>query len=216
MLASLISGQRKWYLAGGGALLVAAAALGVTAHFVSAKDPAGLPPELSTKSLQANADNPQKLQEIMHDTMQRTDLSDEQRREAMHRMREVWQQRMEKRINEYFVAATADQKQAILDRQLDEMQEEMKAREAQREEMERQREEWRRQHERDGQQHRRSFADLPVQEQKTRFEARSPDAAARRRVYFQALRARATERGIQMPWGGFGGRGGPPGRFGPH
>jgi hypothetical protein len=214
MLASLISGQRKWYLAGAGLLLVVAAALGVTAHFVGAGDPAGLPPELSPKNLQASAADPQKLWQTMHDTMQRTDLSDEQRREAMHRMRELWQQRMDQRINAYFTAA-ADQKQAILDRQLDEMLEAMKAREAQRAEMERQRAERQQEHERDGQ-HRPNFATMTVQEQKARSESRDPDSAARRRAYFQALRARAAERGIQMPWGGFGGHGGPPGRGGPH
>ncbi len=214
MFTSLTIGHRKWYLAGAGVLVVAGAALGVTAHFVGARDPAGLPPELSPQNLQANADDPQKLGQIMHDTMQRTDLSDEQRREALHRMRELWQQRMDQRINEYFAAAAADQKQAILDRQLDEMQEEMKAREAQRAAMEQQREE-RQQRERDGQR-RPNFGSLSVQEQKARAESRNPDSAARRRAYFQALRARAAERGIQMPWGGPGGHGDSPGRGRPH
>jgi pyruvate/2-oxoglutarate dehydrogenase complex dihydrolipoamide acyltransferase (E2) component len=215
MFTSLTSGNRKWWsLAGGGVLLIAAAAAwGVTAHFRPAKDPLGLPPELSAENLRARAANPETLMQTMHETMQRTDLSDAQREEVMHRMRGVWQARLDQRINEYFAAVAAEEKQAVLDRQLDEMQQEMKEREARRAEMERDRAQ------RDGQgdrPHRPDFASQSPQEQKTRAESRDPDAMARRMAYFQALRARATERGIQMPFGPGGGRGGPPGRGGPH
>jgi hypothetical protein len=215
MMTTLTEGRRKWFLAGGSVLLICAAAWGVTNHFWSAKDPLGLPPELSAANLQAKAADPTTLMQTMHETMQRTDLTDAQREEVMHRMRGVWQARMDQRINEYFAAVAAEQKQAILDRQLDEMQKEMQEREARRAEMEQERA----QHERDpNRPHRPDFAAQTPQEQKTRAESRNPDAMARRTAYFQALRARAAERGIQMPFGpgGGGGRGGPPGRGGPH
>jgi hypothetical protein len=66
------------------------------------------------------------------------------------------------------------------------------------------------------------FAAMSPQERKTRSESRDPDAMARRMAYFQALRARAAERGIPMPSGPGGGPGhgggfgGGPSRGGPH
>ena len=214
MLTSLTSGRRKWFLAGGGVLVMTAAAWGVTVYFRPAPDPLGLPPELSAMNLKAKAADPQALMQTMHDTMARTDLTDAQREEVMHRMRGVWQERLDQRMKEYFAAAAAEEKQAILDRQIDEMQQEMKEREARRAEMERDRA----QHPRDPNHPRRpDFASQTPQERKTRAESRDPNAMARRMAYFSALRARATERGIQMPFGPGGGRGGPwGGRGGPH
>jgi len=214
MLTSLTSGNRKWFLAGGSVLLISAAAWGVTAHFRPAPDPLGLPPELSSERLKAESADPQKLRETMHATMERTDLTDAQREEVRRRMREVWEAHLDQRMQEYFAAAVAE-KQAILDRQIDEMQNEMKEREARRAEMEREHA----QRERDPNHPRRpDVASMSPQERKTRSESRNPDAMARRMAYFQALRARATERGIQMPFGPGGGpgHGGGPGGGGPH
>ncbi len=210
MITSLMRGRRKWYLAGGGVLLIGAAALGLTGQLGRWRDPTGLPPELSAASLQARAENPRAMMETMHETMQRTDLTDAQREEVMHRMREVWQKRLDSRIDEY-VAATDDQKQAILDRRIDEMQNEMQEREAQHERMERP------QGPPQGR-HRPDFASMTPQQRKSRAESRDPDRMARNMAYFAALRARAQERGIQLhgPGGrGFGGPGGPGGHGGP-
>jgi hypothetical protein len=219
MFTSLTSGKRKWFLAGGGVLLISAAAWGVTSHFRPAADPLGLPPELSPESLKAASAEPQKLRETMHATMERTDLTDAQRDEARRRMREVWEAQQDQRMQEYFAAAEAE-KQAILDRQLDEMQKMMQEREAHRAEMEREHAA----RERDPNHPRRpEVASMSPQERKTRAESRDPNATARRMAYFQALRTRAAERGIQMPFGPGGGpgHGGGPGgpwggRGGPH
>ena len=53
---------------------------------------------------------------------------------------------------------------------------------------------------------------MTQQERKTRAESRNPDQAAQHMAYFSALRARATARGIQMPFGGGPGGGGGGGR----
>jgi hypothetical protein len=209
MMTSLTSGRRKWYLAGGGAVLImtVAATLGLTGQFKRADDPFGLPPELSAESLQARADDPQAMWQTMHDTMQRTDLTDKQREELMRRMRGIWQQRMDQHVDEYF-SAPDGQKQAVLDRHIDEMQARMREHEAQHE-----REQAEGQHERRDRPHRPNFANMTAQERKNRSESRNPDRTARRMAYFSALRARMAERGIEMPHGpggrGPGWRGGP-------
>ena len=213
MLSSLTTGRRKWYFAGSGVLLVAAAAWGVTGYYGRTHDPAGLPPELSRENLKAISADTQKMMETMHDMWQRTDLTEEQQREAMRRMRELGEARMDQRIQEY-VTASADQKQAIIDRHIEEMQKEREQREAQREQMDRQHDPNRPRdpnQARDPNRPRRpDFASMSPQERKTRSESRDPDKQAQRMAYFSALRARATERGIQMPWGPPGaGRGGP-------
>jgi hypothetical protein len=208
MITFLTSGRRKWYLTGGGGLLlIAAAALGLNGQFGRTQDPAGLPPDLVQK-LQASSADPHAMRETMHETMQRTDLTDAQREEIMHRMREAGRQRFDKRVDEYMAAAD-DQKQAILDRQIDEMQAEMREHE-ERDQAEPPR------GPREGR-HRPDFASMTTQQRKSRSETRDPDRMARNMAYFSALRARAAERGIQMPHGpgpGAGGHG-PGGPGGP-
>jgi hypothetical protein len=61
-----------------------------------------IPAELSVDSLKAKAAEPDKLRETMRDTMQREDLTDEQRRQIAENMRTVWEAEMTKRVDEYF------------------------------------------------------------------------------------------------------------------
>ncbi len=202
---SLRNTPKTWLMAGSSLALVAGAAWGVSAYLSHPRDPFGLPPELSAQNLKAESEDPAKMMQAMRDLRQRTDLTEEQRREAMRRMFEERRAREEQRINEYFAAAEA-QRQAILDRQIDEMQ-------RQREEWERAREQWDREHpttEPASRPARPDFTSLSRQEQKTRAESRDPDAMARNMAYRAALRARMEERGIQPPRGPWGG-GGPGG-----
>jgi hypothetical protein len=131
---------------------------------------------------------------------------------------------MDKRIDEYFAAATPAQRNAVLDRQIDEMQARMKEWQARRA-----------QHANDDHgpgdrgprstptasanrssaqpasggtttarpaEGRRGMHHEPTrQERKTHSESRDPDKAAKRMAYFAAMRQRAEQRGVQMPFG---------------
>lgn len=205
MLPAFMTGNRKWWSLGGGSLLLAAAAtVALVGPFRPAADPFGLPPELSEASLKARAADPPSMMDTMRSTMERTDLSDEQREEIRRRMREAWQAQLDQRVDEYYAAA-AEQKQEVLDRHLEEMQRATQEREARREEANEPREP------RD-ERRRPDFASMTRQQRKARAESRDPDRAARQMAYFSALRARAEERGVRMPFGPGGGRfGGGPG-----
>ena len=199
-----ISSRRVWLVAGSGLLVAAAAgAWGWSSRRGPAPDPTGLPAELSRDNLKAQSADPEKLRDTMRETMQRTDLTEEQRREVMRRMREIREAELDKHIKEY-MDAPADQKNAILDKHLAEMQKRMKEEQARR-----QQERAQRPPTTQPSQHRPDFASMSQQERKTRAESRNPDQTARHMAYFSALRARATARGIQMPFGGGPGDGGP-------
>ncbi len=155
--------------------------------------------------------------------LEQENLPEEERRATREQMRDAMQARMDTRLDEYFTASEAD-KMAVLDRHIDEMQKEMAEWEKRRAEWEKRRQEreaaaasdpnrdpnaapgpgWQRP----------NLAAMSPEERKQRAESRDPDRMGRMMSYFTALRARATERGIQMPqWGPPGGgmRGGPGG-----
>lgn len=170
------------------------------------ESPTGLPEELSVKALKAQILDPGKMRETMREARERDDLTEEQRRELRGNMRRVWRQAMTDRVDEYLEADPKDQV-AILDEQIDQFQEQMKAWEKRREEMQRERE-------RGGEsgQRPRQRPQRTREQRKERSEARNPDDTARTMIYIAALQQRMAERGIQMP-GGPGG-GGPGMRFG--
>lgn len=170
-----------------------------------------LPKELSAQALKAQADgDPAKLMNRVHDAMRNGNLTEQQRHELWQNVRQIHEAQMDKRIGEYFAAGTS-QRQAILDRQLDEMQVRMR-------EMEQRRAQW--EQERQAQSangqpaagqngtagngpngNRPGSHGGPSHAQrKTHSESRDPDQTARRSAYFTALRQRADERGIQMPF----------------
>src|SRR5207244_3593020 len=153
----------------------------------------------------------------VREAMDRKDLTEAQREEIRHNAWAAREARMEARMNEYF-GAPANQKQAILDHQIDEMQAFMAKRRA----------EW---------DQRRAAGSQPAwgggpgnanagsngnqngqngggqgrgggrEQRKNRSESQDPQQQAKRMAYFSAMHARAEQRGIQMPsWGG--GRGG--------
>lgn len=163
-----------------------------------------VPKELSVDALKnTSADEARKA---IRSAMERKDLTDEQRAQIGHNLREVWEQRMDARLNEYFAASEPDRKK-ILDKQIDEMEQMRRDREARDNENSANRDQER-------ERMRRLFGDRNRQrtreERKTASETRKADDRARRMAYFTAMRARMTERGITPPqWGGPGGpRGG--------
>lgn len=175
-----------------------------------------IPPELSVESLKAKTQEPDKLRETIRDTMRREDLTDEQRRQIAQNMRAVWEEEMQKRVDEYFAAASEEDKNAVLDRQIDEFQERM--REWQRQREEEQKKEGEKDRAQQGQRFAGMFGPQSREERKERSESRDPDRTGRQMAYFAAMRDRATQRGISIPFGpGVGPRGGQgasPGRGG--
>ncbi|MFQ5489658.1 MAG: hypothetical protein ACE5GE_02950 [Phycisphaerae bacterium] len=193
------SSRRRAVLVGLGVLVVGT----VLWAFATRGDaePAGLlPPELSVESLQAQTMDRGKVREML----EREDLSEEQRQELRKNMREVWRSAMDRRLAEYFAAADAD-RQAVLDRHIDELQERRKQWEQRRKERE--------QNGDNAESRREDFrnrvASMSQQERKERSESRNPDQTAQRMAYFSAMRNRMSERGIEMTAGGWrAGRGG--------
>ena len=172
-----------------------------------------LPEELRLATLQKNAqESPEKLAETMMNTFDREDLTEEQRRQVRRNMREIRRAETEKRVEEYF-AASEQEKQAVLDRHIDEMLQNF---ERMRESFEQRRQQWEERRRERGEseddeaarQERRRRMIGTAQERKARSEGRDPDSMARQVAYREAVRNRMQERGIEMPRGP-GPRGGP-------
>jgi hypothetical protein len=226
--------NRKVVFAAVGVVVVAGAVLGAVTRSRSGRSKGALPKDL-VQAIQAESSDPHKIMETVHEAMSRPGLTEEQRHELWQSARTAMEAQLDKRIDEYF-AASDSQKQAILDRQIDEMQARMK-------EWQQRRAQW----EQQGQQGRPGSArpdgggrgggsaasgggtggppgaapgaggppggprgdrhGPPSREERMRHtQARNPDQAARRLAYFTAVRKRAEQRGIQMPFGPPGGR----------
>lgn len=180
-----------------------------------APDPNALPAELSVEALKAQVDDPQKLRQTMRDTFRRDDLTEEQRTKLFQNMREVWQSSMDERVDEYFAANTEEEKNVVLDRQVDELQERAKGWEKRRKEWQKERAAREKERQASGNQTdsqdrrsawRRNHSGGQTREQrKARSESRDPDKSAKRMAYFMALRNRASERGVEMFRGPHGG-----------
>lgn len=197
--------NRTLILAGAGAAVLVAGAVGAYYFGGLGKPAKATPPDPN----------------VLLARLEQENLPEEERRAAREQMREAMQARMDTRLDEFFSASEAD-KQAVLDRHLDEIQKELA-------EFEKRRAEWeKRRQEREAaaasdpnrdpnvaperRWQRPNMAAMSPEERKQRSESRDPDRMGRMMSYFAALRARATERGIQMPqWGPPGGgmRGGP-------
>jgi len=190
---------RRWkLLVAAGVVAAAAAVLAVTV--LNRSDETGLPEEFSVEALQTASDDPAGMRQRMRQALGRDDLTDQQRAQLRRNMREVRQTQMNRRLDEYFLA-TGAQREAVLDRHLDEMLSRMRQRQQQpdRPPGERfgRRADDSRGAARRGPDGRRN---PPTREQrKQRSESRNPDMMARRMAYMTAMRQRAQERGIEMP-----------------
>lgn len=201
----------KWLVIGGAAIALGATTWAVVGRGSSASAGVAVPPEFTKEALKAKMDEGPGGFAAMREVRDREDLTDEQKRQIADNAREIWRERMDANVNEYFSAKSEDEKNTLLDREIDRMAEQAKRFEEQRKEWEKRREE-----------RRAEGGNRPTptqQERKERSESRNPDQTARMMAYFSAMRDRAASRGIQMPDrpGGFGGPGGPggPRRNGP-
>ncbi len=208
-----IKSSRTWALAGVAVLTLGGTVWGLLSW--TGDEESDLPAELTVENLKAQVkEDPGKAMETLREASRREDLTDEQRREVFSNLREVWQTQMAERVDEYFAAAD-DEKEALLDRHIDEFQERMKEWSQQREKREQERKEAEEKADSDDaddkesvrERMHRGFGSRTQRERKEHSESRDPDQSARMMAYFTAMRARANARGISM-WGGRGGSGG--------
>ncbi|MCK6457020.1 MAG: hypothetical protein L6Q92_10885 [Phycisphaerae bacterium] len=196
-------------------LAIGAGVWGVsTFQSAPADDPdEGLPADLTYEQLkQAAAENPAQGFEQFRAVMERTDLTDEQREKAMDNLRRIREEEEDARLAEYYNAAESE-RQAILDKHIDEWQKRFEENQRRREQEEAQQPENEAEREKERQERRdrwRSrWAERSREERKVRSETRDPNKMAQRMAYFNAMRQRMTQRGIQPPdRGPFGRRGG--------
>jgi hypothetical protein len=155
----------------------------------------------------------------VRETMENEELTDEERRAARRNIGRAWMELMDERITEYENAGTEEEKNAVLDRQIDEFIENMKKMRESREERRKQRETERKENGQEDmtdaeraerrQERMKQRMGATKGERKARSESRSAESMARRANYFKSMRQRAEQRGIEMPrYGGRGGRSG--------
>jgi len=212
---SAVSQAKIWLIAIGGLVGVAAAAWGISAGSRADANAVTVPPEFTLEAMKERVAEHQRPDfRKMRETMARDDLSIEQKRQIAENMRDVFRSEMRARVDEYY-NASAEDKTAVLDKQIDEFQ--------------KMREQFRRRREQDGadsdrpskeerDKMRQIMRPQSKQDRKSRSESRNADETARTMAYFSAMRSRAKERGIEMgrgPGPGGPGRGGPGGRDGP-
>ncbi len=143
--------------------------------------------------------------ESIFDKMRSDDLTDEQRQKLRRNMGKLMQEDMERKVDEYS-SAPEGEKEAIMDKHIDEMiafRDKMRGyRESHKDdpEMEKEREERRKERTRP-----------TTQQRKERMESRDPEKMAQMMRYWPKMMSRAKERGVNMGWGR-GGRGGGKGK----
>lgn len=167
-----------------------------------------VPKELTVEALKTQAkEDPGKMMGTIRETMDREDLTDEQRAQIRENMRKVWEDSMQERVDEYYAATTDEERNEVLDRQIDEFEERRKEWQARRAEEEKK-------NGKNGEQRgpgSGGFGPQTREERKERAESRDPDKMARQMAYFSAMRQRMSDRGMKPPSFGPGGRGGPGG-----
>jgi hypothetical protein len=202
-----IKNTKQWIPIACVATLLAAGGVWGWTHY-AAKAPSD--DELSQLRAQATAD-PNALFGKMRDTMRDEKLTDDQRRKMMDNMRTVFEEQMDKRVDEYYTAKPEDREE-ILDRHIDEFEKFRREREKEREEAEAKGED----REKDREQWRKRMSERSRAERKADSEKRDINKMARRMAYFNAVRQQMQKRGIEPPrWGGPGGPGGRGGPGGP-
>jgi hypothetical protein len=167
---------------------------------------AQLDPELSVEAIKSK--DPVEVMRMFR----RDDLSEEQREQLRRNAWEARREMMDERINRYFAAEPED-RNAILDEQINEFLEMRQRWQAAREEEEEEDERTEEEREREREQMRERWRNRPPpsrEERKERYETAQSENRSRMMTYFQAVRARMQERGIEAPRGPFG-RGGPGG-----
>jgi len=175
-----------------------------------AKPKVDIPKEFTIAALKNTP--PEQGFDTFRKAMEREDLTEEQKRQIRENADEVREKFIDDRINDYFASPKEDRNK-ILDKQIDEMEKFRKRMEEERDKREAERDqmtEEQRQKERERWQKMREGRPEPTQaERKTFTESRSAGKTAQRMAYRQAMSDRMKERGIEPPrWGGPGGPGG--------
>lgn len=152
------------------------------------------------------------------DQMRDEKLTEEERRKLGESMRATWEAEMKKRLDEYFDADPAE-RDAILDKHIDEMEEfrkymdERRAKEEEEAKAEgKTDEEIEKEREKERDKWRDRMRSKSREERKADSETRDPNQMAKQMAYWSAMRKQMEKRGIKMPFGP-GGRG--PGGRGP-
>lgn len=216
---SVSSSPKTFVIAGALIAALGGGAWGVAYFAGGAKDAeantTALPEEYTVEKIKASAtEDPAVVMERMRNFMDRTDLTDEQREQARKNMREAMEQIMQQRVDEYYAAKTDEEKNAVLDKHIDEFQkfakamEERRRQEEEKEAAEENDPEKKAEREKRREEMRNRWANRSQAERKADSETRDPNKSAQRMAYFGAMMRRSAERGIQMPrFGGPGGRG---------
>lgn len=169
--------------------------------------------DTETRKIAADAMRNMSTEEMMK-LMDRDDISEEDRRRLRRNIGTIWRGEMLDRAEQYYAAETEEEKNAVLDKQIDQFQ---KFRERM-EQIRKQREEDGEDDEEAQKERENRWRNRPVQtteQKKERMAARSPEQSAKMMNMFMAMRNRASQRGIEMGGFGRGGRGrGGPGRGG--
>lgn len=213
--------NKKAWIIGGVALVgLAGGGWAVASHFKSEPQEQvaiAIPKDATMEERVAVMD---KFREQMRDEK----LTEEQRRKLGESMRATWENEMQKRVDEYFTADPAE-RDAILDKHIDEMEEFRKYMDDRREKEEQEakdkaaaegksEDEAKEDEEKDREKEREKWRDRMKsrsrEERKADSETRNPNQMAQRMAYFSAMRKQMEKRGIKMPFGP-GGRG-PSGR----
>jgi hypothetical protein len=173
-----------------------------------------IPDEYSLEKIKAAMkEDPTSRRDKMREFWERKDLTDEQREKIGDNLRQVMEEEQDTRINDYFSASPED-REKILDKQIDEMEQrrkEFEARRAEEEKKERTEEDEKEREKRREEWRKRAANQTPAQRQAA-TEGRNPDKSAKRMEYMAAMQKRMAARGIQPPrFGPGGGRGGPGG-----
>jgi hypothetical protein len=111
-------GKHKVAVISATVLILAAGVWGVVARSSSKVK---LPKDLSVEALQAESADPSKVMDRVRQAMASGNLNDEQRHALWQNVHTVMETQMDQRMDEYFTAP-ASERQAILDRHIDEMQ----------------------------------------------------------------------------------------------
>lgn len=122
--------NRKVIFAVAGVLVLGAVVWGGVSWSRHSSQPP-VPREFTVEAIKAKMEtenDPGKVWEQMHQLRERTDLTEEQRRQAFENAHAVMEEQMNKRLDAYFAATDEKQRLAMLDRDIDEMQRRMKER----------------------------------------------------------------------------------------
>ncbi len=195
--------NKLWIVGGIGAVVIGASVWGITSRYKKVDATPVLPKELTVDGMKEQRGEPWRMRDTLREAMDREDLTEEQKRQIGTNMREVWRSMMRERVDEYY-AATDEEKLAVLDRQIDQIEKFREGMESRQTERKKEGEQGREERE---QLWRQTMRSQSKEDRKERSESRNPDEMARTMSYLGTMWARMAERGIKPPEGGPG-RGG--------